>query len=211
VRNIPEAPSRNQLADVVEKALSEIKLAALSDLPSVYEYIHKLGTYPDVIEILTDRYRKELPGNYDDRAFILGIIGEMRRPDAFPFLRKVAWSTLPKPENTIDKLSAREEEEIVVVKSVQGIAYFRNKDGFDEIIKIILNHESHHVKISAVDAYMWNKGDTKEAADSLYKLIPSELHQFVERPRFYRGMDPKTFKMKTETWLKKWSQSSQGH
>jgi len=208
--DIPKAPSRVQLTNIVEKTIPAIKKATLSDLPSVYDYIHKLSKYPDVVEILIEQYQKELRQNYDERAFILGIIGEMQRPDAFPFFREIAWSPLPKPENVIDNMSDRQKEEIVVVKSVQGIAYLRSKEAFDEIIKIILKHESYHVKISAIDTYMWNSGDTKEAADTLIKLIPSDLHKYIYRPRFTREMDAKEFNMKTEAWLKKWAKTSKG-
>jgi hypothetical protein len=209
IREIPNAPSRDQLVKILQTAVGEMKKARYSDLPAIYEYLQRLRQVPAVVSVLAEMYRQEQTQNYDSRAFVLGIIGEMRRLDALPFLREVVWRTLPQPGSTKCGLTARELEEIVSVKALQGIAYVRTPEGFQETLKIILEHESPHVKISAIDAYMWNSGDTREAAQKLYQTIPADLHKFVERPRFQRSMDSKVFERRVTDWTTKWARGPQ--
>jgi hypothetical protein len=52
---------------------------------------------------------------------------------------------------------------------------------------------------------MWNKGDSKEAAQQLYIALPTNLHEFVERPRFRQGMDRAAFNAQLKAWRNTWA------
>jgi len=65
-------------------------------------------------------------------------------------------------------------------------------------------HPSRAVRIAAIDAYMWNHGDTAEAAAHIYSALPESDHKYVTRPRFYRGMNREVFPTRLREWREKW-------
>jgi hypothetical protein len=93
-----------------------------------------------------------------------------------------------------------------MVKAVEGIGYMRVEEGFNLLIDIMLNHESDVVRIAAVDAYMWNHNDSASAAETLYGALPPELHKYVQRPRFHRGMNVDEFNRQLASWIEKWGE-----
>lgn len=94
-------------------------------------------------------------------------------------------------------MSLREREEIIQVKAMQGLAYLGTDAAADETVRIISEHESEHVRREAIDAYLWNHGDSAEAVRHLKTLIPARYHAFVGMPRYVRGGDAVLFNRKT--------------
>jgi hypothetical protein len=98
---------------------------------------------------------------------------------------------------------------MVQVKAVQGLAYLATPQADAAVREVIVKHEALHVRVSAIDAYMWNHGDSPETAAELYRLLPADLHRYVERPRFHRGMDHQEFTRRLRAWQQKWGSQPQ--
>ena len=64
---------------------------------------------------------------------------------------------------------------------------------FSSVFNLSQNHTSKMVRLAAMDAYMWNNGDTTEAASTLLAHVNVAEQKFVRRPRRYRGMDAMAF------------------
>lgn len=208
VRRIVTDLSRDASVDEVELALFEllpqIYRATNADLPVVGEALAALRHQPGAVDALALQYQLLPAEAYEKRLTVIGILGELRRGDALAPLHDVVWAALPAVESTPEALTQRDVEEMIQAKAVQGLAYVATPIADETVRDVIVNHESLHVRVSAIDAYMWNHGDSRETADELYGLLPAEMHPYVERPRFHRDMDPEEFSRRLEAWRQKW-------
>ena len=135
------------------------------------------------------------------------MLGALRREDAFEGLANIAWKALPPSPARVRcvQVTPRAREETIQSKAVQGIAYLRSERAFAEAERIMREHESVAVRVEAIDAWMWNKGDADDAAARLYSLLPPQYHPYVERPRFHRGMDAARFEERMLAWMRRWA------
>lgn len=204
---VPADASEKVLLENLKAIIPEIKKSCRGDIPQVRAAIKLLREQPVIIDALIKIYQSLPKKAYQDRSILLGIIGEMKRDDAFPFLREVIWNPLPEYQIWTDGTSPYEEEEMIAVKAVQCLAYLNNAHCRQELMEIMLSHQSSHVKIMAVDAFMWNQGDSEEAAAALYQTLPPQMHKYVEMPRFAHNMDADQFREKLERWTSRWGQA----
>jgi hypothetical protein len=209
VADLPAKASVDQVELALYDVLPQIYHATNRDLPVVAEAVAKLREQPGAVEAIARQY-DQLPAEaLEHRLVVLGMLGEMKRPDALAQLREVVWAPLPPADSQADKLTARDFEEMVQVKAVQGLAFLATPQADAAVREVIAKHEALHVRVSAIDAYMWNHGDRPETAAELYRLLPAELHPYVERPRFHRGQDAEEFTRRLRAWQAKWGTKPQ--
>lgn len=204
VADLPSAASVDEVELALFDLLPQVYRATNGDLPVVAEVVASLSRQPGAVEAMARQYRQLPAEAIERRLVVLGILGEMKRSDAAAQLREVVWAPLPPADSQGDMLTARDFEEMVQVKAVQGLAYLATPQADAAVREVIKDHEALHVRVSAIDAYMWNHGDSPETAAELYRLLPADLHLYVERPRFHRGMDREEFMRKLRVWQEKW-------
>jgi hypothetical protein len=212
VRELPEDASQDDLEVELEKVLSELGRATRQDMPLIRQATILLRNQPNAAKAFANMYENTPKEAFQKRLVILQVAGELQRADALPFLREVAWSPLPPvTPGPSDRITEREYEEMLKSKAVQNIAYLREDNGdlkqeaIEETVRIMRSHPAQAVRITAIDAYMWNHSDTTNHAAELYEVLPQELHKYVERPRFYHGMNQQVFNARLKAWRKKWS------
>lgn len=189
---------------VLQAVLPELLEASVQDAPAVAEILADLGKQPRAVSAFAQSYRKLPREAFQERLLTMGMVGELKRSDAIPFLREVISAPLPAKEGTSEALTPRELEEMIQAKAVQGLAFLATPEADAAVRDVILEHESRHVRLTGIDAYMWNHGDSPEAAKQLYEILPKNLHPYVERPRFQAGTDPKEFDERLKAWEAKW-------
>lgn len=209
VADLPSAASVDEVELALFDLLPQIYRATNRDLPVVAEVVATLRLQPGAVEALARQYRQLPTEAIEQRLVVLGILGEMQRSDAVAQLREVVWAPLPLAESQEERLTERDFEEMVQVKAVQGLAYLATPQADAAVREVIKDHEALHVRVSAIDAYMWNHGDSPETAAELYRLLPADLHLYVERPRFHRSMDRKEFTRRLRAWQQKWGSQPQ--
>jgi hypothetical protein len=207
--DLPAKASVDQVELALYDVLPQIYRATNRDLPVVAEVVEKLRQQPGAVEAIARQYGQLPAEALEHRLVVLGMLGEMKRPDAMAQLREVVWAPLPPADSDADKLTARDFEEMVQVKAVQGLAFLATPQADAAVREVIAKHEALHVRVSAIDAYMWNHGDRPEAAAELYRLLPAELHPYVERPRFQSGQDTEEFTRRLRAWQEKWGTKPQ--
>jgi hypothetical protein len=217
VNEIPKAATQRDIETKLDAIVAEIGRARRQDMQLVHEALVVLRGQPNAVSALISRFNSLPQERFHERMLTIQIIGELQRPGALDFLRSIVRKPLPPavPSREPGLFTLRGNEEIIMAKAVQGIAYMRDTSGeqdeaaVKEIISIIQTHPSRAVRVAAIDAYMWNHGDTTEAAATLYKLIPQEFHPYVEMPRFYRGMNRHVFNTRLKMWRDKWAQQKE--
>jgi hypothetical protein len=209
-KNISPNVSSQELVAELEKILIEIMKTHPSEMPLVYESINSLRQQPVVIDGLITLYHTVKKEDFNKRLLVLSLIGELRLEKSFPFFKQIVWRPLPFEKNlnrTEAGFSQRDYEEMLTAKAVHGIGYLCNNESFNELEKIMTSHESKHVRIAAINTYMWNKKDDNMEAAHLYKILPMTFHPYVERPRFSCHVDPTQFDVQMSRWLSKWKTS----
>lgn len=209
VADLPAKASVDEVEVALSDLLPQVYRATNRDLPMVAELVESLRQQPGAVEAMARQYHQLPAEAIEQRLVVLGMLGEMKRSDAVAQLREVVWAPLPPADPQAEMLTERDLEEMVQVKAVQGLAYLATPQADAEVREVIERHEALHVRVSAIDAYMWNHGDSPKTAAELYRLLPAELHPYVERPRFHRGMDRKEFTRRLRTWQAKWGSRPQ--
>ncbi len=204
VADLSPAASIDKVELALFDLLPQIYRATSGDLPLVAEVVESLRRQPGAVEAMMRQYRTLPVEAVEQRLMVLGILGEMKRADAIAQLREVVWAPLPSAGSPTEGPTARDVEEMVEVKAVQGLAYLATPQGDAAVREVIEKHEALYVRVSAIDAYMWNHGDSSKTAAELYRLLPADLHPYVERPRFESGMDREKFTRKLRAWQEKW-------
>jgi hypothetical protein len=204
-QSIPESASRQQIDESVYHFMAEFYRVRSGDMQQVMTAVAILKKQPAIVASLIDYYDSFQAPEYEKRMMTLGLIGELQRTEAMPFFLRIIWSWLQLRQPIVEGPTPKELVEMIRVKAVHGLAYLRTDESDQALIDIMRSHESYGIRIAAVDAYMWNHGDSAEAAQQLYIALPAALHRFIERPRFRRGMDREAFNARLENWQKRWS------
>jgi len=208
VRRIVADLPPDAAVDQVELALFELMpqlfRAMKHDLSVIGEALVGLGQQPGAAEAIALHYQRLPVERFSERLIVVSVLGELRRPEALSRLQEVIWTPLPVTESVPEGLSTRDLEEMIQAKAVHGLAYLATSAADEAVREVIANHEALHVRVSAIDAYMWNHGDSRQTAQELFELLPAEMHLYVERPRFHRGMDPREFSRRLSAWRAKW-------
>lgn len=195
---LPREASAEKLAAELPRILEELRAARGSDRESAEAAIAALALQPRIVDALSSRYAAIAPDSYVERRLVVGVMGALRRPDALGRLVQLAMAPLPpapqKPKTHV--VTRRTEEEMVEARAVDGIAYLRTPAAFAAVRQIALQHESRFVRIEAIDAYLWNHGDSPEAIRELRSLVPAAERRYVGMPRFAPGTDAAEFSQK---------------
>lgn len=211
---IAEAPSVPHLASLMPRLIAAINKTQTVAKPDVYAALAQLRDVPGAVEALEQSYGAFSAGMQQERLRCIQIVGELQRVDALPFLRSVAWRDLPPPGPSIYNASQREVIEYEAASATRGIAFLKAADGTPspqgstEVLNIAVAHPSHHVQVAAIDAYLWNHGDSVQAQQQLQQLLPHHLHPLIGRPRFYKGASKATFEAQLAEWRKKWNRNT---
>ena len=208
VADLPSKASADQVELALLDLLPQVYRATKADLPVIAEVVAGLRQQPGAVEAMARQYRQLPAEAVEQRLVVLGILGEMKRTDAMAQLREVVWAPLPPADSKGDLLTERDIEEMIQAKAVQGLAYLATPQADAAVREVIERHEALHVRVSAIDAYMWNHGDSPKTAAELYRLLPADLHPYVERPRFHSGMDRQEFTRKLRAWQAKWGEQT---
>ena len=205
VQSIPENASRRQMQESLDRFMPEFYQVRSGDMQQVATAVAILNEQPATVVSLVDYYDAFPAPEYEKRMMTIGLIGELQRADAMPFFLRLIWSSLQLRQPIVDGPTPKELIEMIRVKAVHGLAYLRTDDADESLIDIMQYHESIAIRITAINSYMWNNGDSEVAAQQLYIALPIDLHRFVQRPRFRQGMDRAAFNAQLKEWQRIWT------
>ena len=166
--------------------LAEIRAAVPSQMAAVYRSVEIVRKQRSAVSSLTCLL-DELPESaFVERLLVISVLGELRREDAVEFLLQFARRQLPAevPARGDQLMSPRTREEALQAKAIEGVAYFRTEAALLEARKTAASHESLIVRLAALDAFLWNRGDTGEAGEVLLRELPPNMHAHIGRKRF---------------------------
>lgn len=164
------------------------------DRELVRAYLHRAAPADWSLGQLYERFQKARAENFDGALVILSIIGELRNPKSIDLLQRIIWEPQVEDEKLDDaRLTQRDTQEILQSKAVEGLAYLQSPESFKATLEIATKHPGQAVRSAAVDAFLFNAGDTEEARARLSKTLRREEQYMADRARKSATTDVDTF------------------
>ena len=168
--------------------------SGLDEQEKVREAIQKAAHDDVVLKLLFQEYDSVEINDVGYSLIVLSIIGELKNPTSIPQLVAIINQELPAIDSAVHSgLSNRDYAEILASKAVECLAYLRTPEANQLTLKVIAEHNSSAVRSAAIDAYLFNNGDSREAKDRLRKIVKEEDKPLIDRVRFKRTGDAASF------------------
>ena len=200
---VPRSPAlAGPVAGAKERVASFVSWASRSAPSDVPEIRRQRATVRDdaaAVAALADHAFDAV--DHSHALVALSLLGEMRSPHAEPHLLRVV--SMPLPPSQEGEHDPRADVEMLQAKAVDGLAYLHTASADAQVLRIAGSHESRAVRAEAIDAYLFNHGDSEDARKSLAKAIAPADRIFLDRPRFMPGESAAEFDAKLAAFLAK--------
>jgi hypothetical protein len=137
---------------------------------------------------------------------LLSTIGELRDPRTQEALVSLIWEEgplfdHPEPSGSVrhgdehsrDDRSVLNFEAVVQSRAAEMLSYLGTHAAVRATLDVASKHSSSAVRFAAIDAHLFNHGDSSEAGAELRQLVRPDDVKMVGLPRFSRDMDPTEF------------------
>lgn len=202
--NLPSSPSLPSISYVPLPLQSPVPLTAgtidefvtwIATMPSsqiadVKQEIAKASTNAQVVDALTSRLSFTHPGSYDQQLIYLSILGQMRNPRALPAINAYVYSRdCPVYEEQVHVPTQAHDATVfdtcagLKSQAISMVAFINTTAAQTLVIKAIEGHPSRAVRLSAIDAYLYNNQDSARATAFLLKVARPDDKIFVGLPR----------------------------
>lgn len=199
VNDLPDNASHDVLYAQLNPIMNNIAKVTRQDIHILRDATGRLRKQPHIITALKKYYDELDKKQFNRRVLVLGVMGELQRTDAFDFYKNQIWKPLPAKKKTPESYYNWLYEVAVQMNTVNSLAYIRGSNNnlhtpsMSELISIMKDHPEHMIRVQAIDAYLWNRNDSKEAKDKLARILPKSMHTYIGRPRIHAGKNKEQF------------------
>jgi hypothetical protein len=133
----------------------------------------------------------------------LALLGEMRHPAGHECLARFVHLPFPEKGTVVDgEIIEQTNLAMLQAKAVDGLAYLHDPKADEEVLWAASKHPSRVVRAEAIDAYLWNHGDSAQAREQLARVVRPDERIFLERIRRVQGENAESFNRKLDGYLK---------
>jgi hypothetical protein len=140
---------------------------------------------------------------------ILSILGELRNERALDRLEEFIWyegeltPTMPHPHERRSCMFEPSGTEILQSRASEMLSYLATETAARATVRIARDHPKLAVRMAAIDAHLFNHGDSPEVAEELKKTVRATDRPFVGLPRKVRGGDIEQFEKAVFEWYER--------
>lgn len=158
---------------------------------------------PEVVQALIDEVEHVQAIDHTRALLALAVLGETRSPLAQQYFTGFVHRPLPN-EGTVIEGEIIEETRAAQLqaKAVDGLAYVNTESADKVVMDVIASHPSKIVRAEAVNAYLWNHGDSTAAQRMLSQFVRKDEAILIDRVRRVTGETAQTFNAKLAEFLK---------
>lgn len=133
----------------------------------------------------------------------LSVLGEMRSAAGRECFQKLLHRPLPE-KGIVANGENVEQTKLATLqaKAVDGLAYLRESETDSEVLWAAGKHPSRIVRAEAIEAFLWNHQESREARETLLKYVRPEERIFVDRVRRDPAEKAEVFNRKLADFLK---------
>ena len=157
----------------------------------------------DVVKALVAEVERVQSVDHTRALLALAVLGETKSPVAQEFFIAFARRPLPEKGTVIEgEIIEQTRAAQLQGKAIDGLAYINNDSANKAVMEIIASHPSSIVRAEAINAYLWNHGDSVEARRALSQVVRKDEQILLDRVRRVTGETADTFNAKLEQFLK---------
>ncbi len=180
--------------ETVDAFIDRAVRADSADRERVRTEIDRASGDTQVVRLLIERLEAVGIRDLGLSLVIVGILGELRNRAALRSLDTTVWQPLPPLKATgHGELIERDLVEMLASKAVEAIAYFRIDTTDVLTLRVIREHPSSPVRQAAIDAYLYNHGDSARVRERLGGVVRPEDRLYLDRARRSRSMGRDAF------------------
>ena len=159
-----------------------------------------------VLEALLDALWKLPVVDAGRHRIILSILGEMKDERAVERLSDFVWHdgeltpTVTSNGRPRPCMFEVDGTELLQSRAAEMLSYIGTQAAKTTILKVAQSHPKLTVRMAAIDAHLYNHGDSREAADELRRLVRASDRPLVGLPRKVRGVDAEAFEQAVLEW-----------
>jgi hypothetical protein len=158
---------------------------------------------PEIAAVLNDQLFR-LPCTDASRHLLLvSTVGELRHPSSIDALERFTWSS---DEELFDK-APRENgtcsfsnSGLLQSRAAEMLVWVARGQRDDSVMRVIREHPYRSVRAAAIDAYLFQNGDSPAAMELLRLQVQPDDLPLVGLPRFGADTDPETFERLTAAY-----------
>jgi hypothetical protein len=186
----------------VDKFVDWISTMPSSQVGAVKQQIALVKSDPKVVDAVAGKLSFRNLGSYGRQLIYLSILGEMRNERALGPLQDYLNSpecpvfeerAFIRPESAAPKMSIFDACAGLKAAAINMIAYIYSPAATAVVLKTISDHPSRTVRLSAINAYLYNHGDSAQAIATARQYVRAGEEKFVGLPRLTAEMDRKDF------------------
>jgi hypothetical protein len=133
----------------------------------------------------------------------LALLGEMRHPVGHECLARFVHLPFPEKGTVVDgEIIEQTNLAMLQAKAVDGLAYLHDPKADEEVLWAASKHPSRVVRAEAIDAYLFNHGDSAQAREQLARVVRPDERLFLDRVRRVQGENAESFNRKLDGYLK---------
>jgi hypothetical protein len=159
---------------------------------------------PEVIDGFIKEIERVQTTDHTRALLALALLGETRNPTAQDFFAGFARRPLPTTGTVIEgEIIEQTRAAQLQAKAVDGLAYANTEASNRAVTQIIAEHPSKIVRAEAINAYLWNHGDSDEARKFLTQFVRKDELILLDRVRRDTGETADVFNRKLAAFLDK--------
>ena len=184
-----------------DKARAAVTAPALN--VSEQEVAKAAAAFLDWAGASTDEATRTAESDFTRSLLALSVLGEMRSPVGRDCFQKLLHRPLPEKGIVANGENVEQTKlAMLQAKAVDGLAYLRAPVTDREVLWAAGKHPSRIVRAEAIEAYLWNHKDSKEARTTLLKYVQPKERVFVDRVRREPTEEAAAFNRKLTVFLK---------
>jgi hypothetical protein len=165
--------------------------------------LEQASQYKAVAAAFCDEANRTAESDFTRSLLALSVLGEMRSPVGTNCFQKFLHRPLPEKGIVANGENVEQTKlAMLQAKAVDGLAYLRTAATDREVLWAVGKHPSRIVRAEAIEAYLWNHKDSKEARTTLLKYVQPKERVFVDRVRRDPAEEATGFNRKLTAFLK---------
>jgi hypothetical protein len=156
-----------------------------------------------VLSALITEIERAQTADHPRALLALGLLGETRSADAQDYFTAFVRRPLPTTGTVIEgEIIEQTLAAQLQGKAVDGLAFINTESANQVVTEVIARHSSRIVRAEAINAYLWNHGDSAAARESLARVVREDERILLDRVRRVAGERAETFDPKLEQFLR---------
>lgn len=209
----PVVSARPPVALTPEKAdefLRWVATVPISQKETIRQQIAAAAADSRVVDALTDRLLKFPVTDHTRHLMILSTLGEIRSPRAIGSLKQFIWydkdmfAAGASGVSTGVKTSYFYPTRGLQSRAVEMLAYIRSEEALAATREVAAKHPGGEVRIAAINAYLFNQGDSEKAKAELSQQVRESDRKFIGLPRRTHDMNLREFEEKVCAYYEKY-------